>query len=47
MKKFYEMRNETLLDTIRVSYKKVLQDEILTTMVKDSTTGSFIEERVK
>ena len=26
MKKFYEMRNDTLLETIRSSYKKVLQD---------------------
>lgn len=47
MKNFYEMRFQTLQETMSGSYKRVLQDEILTTMVRDSTTVSYLEDRVK
>lgn len=43
MKNFYEIRYQTLHETVSNSYKKVLQDEILTTMVRDATTITFLE----
>lgn len=47
MKNFYEMRFQTLQDTLASSYRRVLQDEIMTTMLRDTTTVNYLEERVK
>jgi hypothetical protein len=47
MKNFYEMRFQTLQETMANSYRKVWQDEILTTMIRDTTTFNYIEDRVK
>ena len=48
MKLWFEKNQyQTLQMTISDAYKKVLQDEILTTMIGDKTTIPFIEERVK
>ena len=47
MKNVYEMRYQTLHETISSSYKKVLQDEMLSTFIRDSTTVNYLEDRVK
>jgi hypothetical protein len=41
------MRYQTLHETISSSYKKVLQDEMLSTFIRDSTTVNYLEDRVK
>ena len=47
MRSFYEMKYETLYQTVKESLEKILTDELLDTMKQDQTSQEFIWQRVR
>jgi len=43
----YEVRYQSLQDTVKAVYDKIKQDELLGTMLQDKSTSSHAEERIK
>ena len=46
LQKFYEMRNETMLKALEGSYLRVLQSELLQTMIQDETTLTYAQDMI-
>lgn len=47
MKNVYETQKLTLLKTLEDSYKKVLDDPMLKTLVNDRISSNYTEDRIK